>query len=88
MDDLSELEISGAEIAGVSSLMLALGLEPEEIPLRTRRELQHENAAIRARLLVRGEAAIRGDHHQVELRLCEWSRSRAPAEVDQFIFGV
>lgn len=71
--------------------MLRLRLEPEEIPLRARRELQGIDATVRGGLagrLIRDEASIGGDHHEIQLGLGVGSAPGAPAEVHQFIFGV
>lgn len=71
--------------------MLGLGLEPEQIPLGTRRELQGVDATVRRGLtggLVGDEASIGGDHHEIHLGLGVRSAPGAPAEVHQIILGV
>jgi len=89
--NLSQSEIPGAKPAQVSTLVLGLGLEPEEIPLRAGRKFQGVDATVRRGLagwLVGDEASIGGNHHEIQLGLGVGSAPGAPAEVHQFIFGV
>lgn len=89
--NLSQSDIAGAEPARVSTLMLGPRLQIEEVTLRARREFQRVDATICRGLaggLVGDEASIGRDHHQVQLGLGVGSAARAPAEVNQFIFGV
>lgn len=92
VDDLAQSQIPGAEPVRASPLMLALGLKPEEVPLGAGRKLQHVYATVCRRLLprrlVRREASIGRDHDQIQFGLGVGCGARAPAEVDQFIFGI
>lgn len=72
VDNLSKLEIPRAEPAGVPALVLGMRLQPEQVPLGARSELQDKNAAIgsiSAGWFIGGEATIGGHHHQVDIGL-------------------
>lgn len=50
VDNLSQLQVPGAEPAKIASLVLGLGLQPEQVPLGAGRELQDVDPPIGGRL--------------------------------------
>jgi hypothetical protein len=94
--DLTNPLITLAEPAEVSILVLCLALHPEEVSLAAGGEFEDVDAAIGGRVeflctffLEQGlECAVARNHEEVNLRLCGWCGSRAPAEVRDVIFDV
>ena len=90
MDNVSNLAIPGAEPAGIPITALRFGLHPEQVSLGGRGEFQDKYTTVRLRsrlcgrvVLVWDEAAVGGNHNQVELGVVERVVSLPPAEMHQ-----
>lgn len=90
VDDFANLAVARAYPSRVPAAALRLRLQPEEVSLGGRRELEHEYATVRfgARLsgrfcVIRHEVPIGRNHNEIERRLVQRDISRSPAEVNQ-----
>jgi hypothetical protein len=95
INDLSDLEVSGAEPRGVAGAALGLRLQPEEVPLGRRAKLKDEDTTVGLggwlagrSGIERDEVAICGDHDQIKLGLVKRDISGSPAEVDEVCANV
>jgi hypothetical protein len=95
MNNVTDLAISGAEVARVVVSALRLRLQPKQVALGGGGELQSEDAAVclggrlGARLVFVGDkAAIGRDHDQVQDGVVQRVASLAPAEVHQVYSSV
>lgn len=94
--DLTHPLVTLAEPAERAILVLCLALHPEEVSLAAGGEFEDVDAAIGGRVQVLGtlfleqrlECAVAGNHEEIDLRLCGWCGSRAPAEVWDVVFNV